>query len=493
MSEPRANERPGRNGAGAPRPEPELPALEAEDTSGSGEQGPSTEQLRITAVQAAVAAGLVPSTGRRPSEEEGESPPAALSLPDWTDPPTGQVPRVLIDPEHLDEHGQEIERQMRGPTWREAASDWDDDADLGMSFLLAEDGDDEQPSHIAGREDSATELEELYADLDAISPPVTPPSPGATPPAFARVEEPAIASAEPASVTGSPMAATTPSEPSSTPPSAARGRNPLVATATGAGIGAVAMVCFFAGATSTLALVAVVLTLAAGEAFATLRRAGHHPLTLLGLAAVPVATVGAYLFGEQVLPDVLAASLIIAIIATLARGRRSAPVRDLGVTFFVIAWVGVPGVFTALLISPAHFPHRHGVAFCFAAIAVTVAHDVGSYVVGSRFGKHRLAVRVSPNKTVEGLIGGTVAAFVVALAGISFIHPISMLAAGLLALIVTVLAPLGDLAESLVKRDAGVKDMGRLLPAHGGIFDRIDALLFVLPAAYGLFTALALR
>lgn len=492
MSEPRANERPGRSEAGAPRPEPEpeVRAPEAEDASEAPDRGPSTEQLRITAVQAAVAAGLVPSTGRRPSEEEDEESPLPASLPDWTDPPTGQIPRVLIDREHLDEDGQEIERQMRGPTWREAASDWDDDADLGLSFLLEEEGGDEPGPKIAGREDSATELEELYADLDAIAPPASPVAPTSPPPAFARVDEPDSAAAEPAPRADSALVA--PSEPTAAPPGAHR-RNPIVATATGIGIGAVALACFFGGPASTLALVAVLLTLAAGEAFATLRRAGRQPLTLLGLAAVPVATVGAYLWGEQLLADVLAASLIVAVLATLARRGRAAPVRDLGATFFVITWLGVPGVFAALLISPAHFPDRHGVAFCFAAVAVTVAHDVGSYLVGSRLGKHRLASRVSPNKTVEGLIGGTVAALVVALAGTSFIHPISMLAAGLLALIVAVLAPLGDLAESLVKRDAGVKDMGRLLPAHGGVFDRVDALLFVLPAAYGLFTALALR
>ncbi|MDA8296582.1 MAG: phosphatidate cytidylyltransferase [Actinomycetota bacterium] len=492
MSEPRANERPGRNEAGAPRPEPEPEgrAPEAADAPEAPERGPSTEQLRITAVQAAVAAGLVPSTGRRPSEDEEEAPPAPPALPDWTDPPTGQIPRVLIDREHLDEDGQEIERQMRGPTWREAASDWDDDADLGLSFLLEDEGEDEPSPKIAGREDTATDLEELYADLDAIAPPAGRPAPASAPPAFARVDEPAAATSEPALAPDPPAAA--PAEPAAPPPTAHK-RNPVVATATGVGIGAVALACFYGGAASTLALVAVVLTLAAGEAFATLRRAGRRPLTLLGLAAVPMAAVGAYLWGARVLPDVLAASLIIAIVATLARGRRSAPVRDLGATFFVITWVGVPGVFAALLISPAHFPDRHGVAFCFAAVAVTVAHDVGSYAVGSRLGKHPLAARVSPNKTVEGLIGGTVAAVVVALAGTSFIHPISMLAAGLLALVVAVLAPLGDLAESLVKRDTGVKDMGRLLPAHGGVFDRVDALLFVLPAAYGLFTALALR
>jgi len=91
---------------------------------------------------------------------------------------------------------------------------------------------------------------------------------------------------------------------------------------------------------------------------------------------------------------------------------------------------------------------------------------------------------VSPNKTWEGLIGGCAIAIAASAAVTSRIHPWHLSTAVWLGLIVAVVAPCGDLVESMIKRDLGVKDMGTLLPGHGGVFDRIDALLFVLPAAY---------
>ena len=97
-----------------------------------------------------------------------------------------------------------------------------------------------------------------------------------------------------------------------------------------------------------------------------------------------------------------------------------------------------------------------------------------------------LAPHISPNKSIEGALGGAVAAIVVSFVVLSLIglHPWSASSALALGVLVAVLAPVGDLVESLVKRDLGVKDMGRILPGHGGLVDRFDAILFVLPAAY---------
>ena len=104
-----------------------------------------------------------------------------------------------------------------------------------------------------------------------------------------------------------------------------------------------------------------------------------------------------------------------------------------------------------------------------------------------RSASHRIAPRVSPGKTVEGVIGGTVLDLVVALTVVSRFHPFSIGTATVLGVIVAVFAPLGDLIESMVKRELGVKDMGSLLPAHGGVFDRVDAMLVAMPLAYLLF------
>lgn len=487
--------------------------------------GPSTEQLRIAAIQAVVAAGLAPSTGRQQEAADEEAPVVSTPLPDWTDPPTGQVPRVLLDPDRRDDElGERTARTMKGPVWRQDAADWDDEADLGLAFLLddEEEEDGSRAPVVAGREPFGFE-DELFAELDVAprrfewpesreAAAVTPgESSGAADTASPRQPRPfhEPMTAEP--VTAALVAPATTEETEEEvvpfgplPPERRddrRGRrrkeharaakphrrDPLVATLTGLGIGVVALVCFLLGAPTTLALVAVVLTIATGEALATCRRAGRRPAGPIAFVAVPMIVVGCYLWGAAALSWVLAGALVLATVWYLAAGARAAPVRDLGATFFLACWVGVPGAFAGLLLAPARFPHRHGVAFLFAVVALTVAHDVGSYVVGGRFGRRRLAPRVSPHKTWEGIAGGTVATFVVALAGLSQLHPLTLGSAAILAVLVSVLAPLGDLAESLVKRDLAVKDMGRLLPAHGGLFDRVDAMLFVLPAAYGLF------
>jgi len=123
------------------------------------------------------------------------------------------------------------------------------------------------------------------------------------------------------------------------------------------------------------------------------------------------------------------------------------------------------------------------------AVIGTVSYDVGGYVIGRTTGQSRLTPHISPNKTYEGLIGGMILAIVVTTLVLNSLPGVdpwteSMTDALLLGIAIAVMAPLGDLTQSLVKRDLGVKDMGSLLPGHGGVFDRFDGLLFVLPAAY---------
>ncbi|MCU1490490.1 MAG: phosphatidate cytidylyltransferase [Acidimicrobiaceae bacterium] len=621
-----------------------------------GENGPPTDQLRITAVQAAVAAGLTAPEAEPSSVEEDVvalPDPVEPPLPAWTDPPTGQVPRVLLDP--ADDLDEDRPVAPRGPSWREEASDWDDD--LSLAFLVEEGEEQTDTALMAGRgpELNAEDPFDLtFADLDvpvhrtgvSAVPPVGPPAPptvaapapqpvgplvgDASPPppspapddvdvsgeeaAWAALlgdeappldEEPRLgrrraagglfrsrparhrrstvrkaaeaqdsrasivapfaedsgpvfgpdpddtisfqtaafqASAlqaealEPTAViapkpapgsgangTGRPSrtvpgrgapargsarpldrpaprgaaAATSAGVASSAGERPASGgaprRNARVATITGLGAGAVAILCFLAGPVAAVVLVAVALVVAAGEGYATMRSAGRRPATFLGLAAVPLAVVGTYLWGPIAVPAVFAGLVVLGFVWSMALGERASPVSDLGATVLVAVWVGALGSFAGLLLSPARFPDRHGVAFLVGVVAVTVAHDVGCYAVGARLGRHLLAPRVSPSKTWEGIAGGTVLAFLVAGLVLVHIHPFDLSVALLLAVIVCVLAPLGDLAESVVKRDLKVKDMGRLLPAHGGVFDRVDAMLFVLPAAYGLFALANLR
>ncbi len=132
-----------------------------------------------------------------------------------------------------------------------------------------------------------------------------------------------------------------------------------------------------------------------------------------------------------------------------------------------------------------------GLAWLLWTLSVTWSADIAAYVVGSRWGKHKLAPRISPGKTQEGAIAGCLAGVGVGLGstlllGLPIGWPLGAALGGVLA----ILAELGDLAESSVKRALGLKDFGTLLPGHGGVIDRIDALLLTIPASLVLATLL---
>jgi phosphatidate cytidylyltransferase len=270
------------------------------------------------------------------------------------------------------------------------------------------------------------------------------------------------------------------------------GRNLPVAIATGVGFAALALLCFALGSVATLVLSTVVVTIAAAECYAALRRAGRRPAALLGLVATVGVMVSAYAKGVSALPLVLALVVVTSMIWYLAGVEKGSPVEGIVSTVFGFVWVGLLASFAALMLAPSQYPHRHGVAFMLGAVIATVAADVGALVVGGWLGRHPLAPRVSPQKTWEGFIGGAILAVAASAAITGQVHPWTPGKAAVLGLVVAVVAPVGDLCESLIKRDLNLKDMGSLLPGHGGVLDRVDALLFVLPVTYYLVRVLHL-
>jgi phosphatidate cytidylyltransferase len=149
-----------------------------------------------------------------------------------------------------------------------------------------------------------------------------------------------------------------------------------------------------------------------------------------------------------------------------------------GATLLGVMWIGGMGSAATAMAAM-----EDGRGLLFAAILATVAYDVGGYFIGKGMGHHPLS-SASPNKTVEGLLGGMIAALVVTVVVVGVLNfgPWDGAAAGLLlGLGAAVAAPIGDLCQSVLKRDLGVKDMGTMLPGHGGVLDRFDAMLFVLP------------
>ncbi|HEX4176481.1 MAG TPA: phosphatidate cytidylyltransferase [Acidimicrobiales bacterium] len=271
------------------------------------------------------------------------------------------------------------------------------------------------------------------------------------------------------------------------------GRDMRVAIGSGVLLGIIGLICFAAGTVATLVITTVIVLLATAEGYAAFRRAQYHPATLLGLVAVLSLMIETYNKGVAALPLVLVLLVAGSFIWYLARVEPAAdPASGMLSTVFVFVWVGAFGSFAALLLNPNLFPNRHGIAFILAAVIVTVADDVGSLLVGSAMGKHQLAPSISPNKSWEGLIGGALAAILVSVVVVHFIHPWTVSKALLYGVVVAIVAPLGDLSQSMIKRHLGLKDMGRLLPGHGGVLDRFDGLLFVLPATYFVVKALHL-
>jgi len=126
----------------------------------------------------------------------------------------------------------------------------------------------------------------------------------------------------------------------------------------------------------------------------------------------------------------------------------------------------------------------NGLEWTFLTIFLVWATDIGAYLIGRQFGSHLLAPRVSPKKTVEGSLGGLLLSIVVALVFWHIVGGASWLTYIIAALIIGVSAQIGDLCESAVKRSAGVKDSGKIIPGHGGILDRFDSLIFALPLMY---------
>jgi CDP-diglyceride synthetase len=259
---------------------------------------------------------------------------------------------------------------------------------------------------------------------------------------------------------------------------------------TGIAVAVVALLAFKLGTVPALVLCVIVVTFAAGECFGVLRGAGYHPATLLGLVGTVSLMVGAYSKGIAALPLVLVLITVFTLMWYLFGIERGSPVAGTASTLLTVGWVSVLGAYAGLLLSPSAFPNRHGIAFLLGAIIATVANDVGALVIGGWLGSRPLAPKISPNKTWEGLLGGAVFSILVSTVAVGAIHPWSPSNAALLGVVVAVVAPLGDLCESLLKRDLRLKDMGTLLPGHGGVLDRIDALLFVLPATYYLVRAL---
>jgi phosphatidate cytidylyltransferase len=265
----------------------------------------------------------------------------------------------------------------------------------------------------------------------------------------------------------------------------------------------IALAAVFLGGWVLAILLAVLAALAAQEFFRLCETKRVRPIVPLGAGAAAMfvllgAASGGFMWPGAVLWGATVALVLVALTASIwTHGVEANPLLASGITAFGALYTGGMLVHGILL---RHLPGVesawHGTALVFAPVLLTWASDTSAYFVGRAWGRRKLIPRVSPGKTVEGSIGALVGTVAVAVL-YSFLlarfgaYRMGIGEAVFFGLLISVTAQIGDLAESLLKRDAGVKDSGTLFPGHGGVLDRMDSLLFTLPVAYLFFRFVA--
>jgi phosphatidate cytidylyltransferase len=249
-------------------------------------------------------------------------------------------------------------------------------------------------------------------------------------------------------------------------------------------------------------LLSVLAALAAWELFRIARATGMLPFDLAGIALAALVPIAIH--GQRRGVYTLSLTLIVALglllfaAAIWLRGPRGKPLASVSVTAFGVMYAGLFSYIYALRYHNYAIGAGAGTILVLLPVLLTWATDVGAYVFGRTFGRRKLIPSISPGKTVEGAVGGLGLAVVVCLIYVRFVlMPYAQLGltvqgAVLFGIVISVAAQTGDLAESLLKREAGIKDSSNIIPGHGGVLDRFDSLLFVLPIAFLLLRQLLL-
>jgi phosphatidate cytidylyltransferase len=231
------------------------------------------------------------------------------------------------------------------------------------------------------------------------------------------------------------------------------------------------------------ALVVAAVSVGQYEFYRMVQARGFHPQRGLGTALGVIIVVWFYhpLLPEQEHFFVLAVSLLLIIVERLFSSRPvDGALEDVAATFLGVFYVAMLFAFQVVILTGAN--GKQWLVFLYFIIW---ASDIGAYSVGIPFGKHRLYEKVSPKKSIEGLVGALVASVGMALlCRIWFMPDMGTGEAIGIALILCAVGTVGDLSESLFKRAAGVKDSGSIIPGHGGILDRMDSMLFAAPVLY---------
>ncbi len=434
-------------------------------------------------------------------------------LPHWTEPPTGELPRVLSSGNGGD-HTEDLDVWStfsgKQPVWRDdpvedPSGAIDDFRDMGEG-VAGDDGlapdpffDATAPGNDTGRIEVPPRREPGRITIGT-----DPTDDGSRPiPRRGRPGEPPPRGKSPARSGGRPVQGGRPATAGARPAGGTAGRDMPVAIAVGIALAAAFILAIMISPVVVLVVICVVLTLAAVEFFDKVTEKGYRPANIAGILACLGAPLAAYMIDLRALPLVVVFAFAAGCATFIgAASVDSSPMPNMAITTLGVVWIGLLGSYGVLILNMSNIGAVVAKGFiskqigtdtlCLLAIGV-VANDVGALAVGSVAGRTPLRAWISPNKSVEGFIGGAVvtllAMFVIGLMERSntWNSTGDLL---LLGVVIAIFAPLGDLTESMFKRNLDVKDFGSIVKGHGGVLDRFDGFLFTLPATYYLLTVL---
>ena len=256
---------------------------------------------------------------------------------------------------------------------------------------------------------------------------------------------------------------------------------------TGFIMGTVVMVCIMLGGIYLLLMTSVIIFFASKEYVKILEHKGFYPSLKIIFASEIILALIMFLDRTEYVAGALTLCTFGAFLWVLFRGRQPY-IANVATTILGFVYCGYFPLHLLLLRDLHSANFNSGLGFVVMMFTAILCTDVGCYYAGTKLGKHKLAPVISPNKTIEGSIGGIVCAIVGAIIIGLFINywfeELPWYTSFFAGLLCTIFAQIGDLCESLIKRDAGVKDSGNLLPGHGGFLDRADSYIFTIPVMY---------
>lgn len=263
-------------------------------------------------------------------------------------------------------------------------------------------------------------------------------------------------------------------------PGAPAKRSLGAAVATGLILVAVIVTAIILGKTAFFVLAATVVSLSLWELMDALTRVGRRPATYVALLGGMAVMTLAFLERPTLVAVAIAFTALATMLWTLLPGRGESPASDAGWTLLGVLWISGGGAAAVSLLTLS----EDGVLWLLSLILVVAVDDIFAYIGGTNLGKHKLAPSISPGKSWEGVIvGSTMALIMGGVVGL-MMFDISVWDGLALGAIGAVFNPVGDLFESMAKREIGIKDSGRLLPGHGGMLDRLDAILMCAPGFF---------